>query len=330
MKRNASLDILRSLAAIAVVVYHVFGSSANNDPLVSANLHLFITAVSTALQWHVPVFFIITGYLWLQDEKDCTYKKMIPNIRRFIYVLITVGFAYAILERFFESKSFSIALFLNSMAAVLSGNLWDHMWYLYAIIGVYLLLPILKKIFTYATEKELILFAILLFVFNILCPLIYDLIEYKFPVDFPTSSSLFYVCVGGLIAKINSPRKAVIPLLGFCFSSMAIFLITLFTESADTWLALLKCISAIALFLTVQAMPLKNTGGLLRTFSECTFGLYLFHPFFINIMIKLLHFYPLRYPPLISLPITCGMIVILSVVTTYLLRHIPLVRKYIL
>ena len=163
MKRKASLDVLRSVAAIAVVVFHVFGSSANNDPLISANLHSIITAASTALQWHVPVFFIITGYLWLQDEKNCTYKNMIPNIRRFIYALITIGFAYAVMERFFETKSFSMALFLNSVADVLSGNLWDHMWYLYAIIGVYLLLPILKKFFAYANEKELTYFAIHLY-----------------------------------------------------------------------------------------------------------------------------------------------------------------------
>lgn len=331
-RRNVALDFLRSVAAIAVVVYHVLGSSASNDPAVQAHIHLAVTAVTNTLQWHVPVFFMITGYLWLSDDKPCTFQKMIPNIRRFLCVLFTIGFAYAIMERFFMLRSISVSSFINSIADVLNGNLWDHMWYIYTIIGVYLLLPVLKKIYANSTEKELGFFVLLLFAFGILTPFLYEITGYEFPIELPASSSLFYVCAGGLIAKKGRLLpNAVITFCVFFLCSMVILLMSFFMKTAELWLPLMKSISAVSLFLAVLlAMSQRAEWKWLRTFSDCTFGIYLFHPFFINVMIKLLHLYPLRSFPMASLSAACLTVILLSFITTYILRTVPVVKKYIL
>lgn len=330
-KRNISLDILRSVATIAVVVFHVLSSSTNNDPMVSANVHSNVTAITNMLQWHVPVFFMITGYLWLQDEKECTFKKMIPNIRRFVCVLFTIGFSYAVMERFFDIRSISVSLFLKSITDVLTGNLWDHMWFLYSIIGVYLILPILKKFYANSTECEIKYFVALLFVFSILAPLIYEITDYKIPIELPASSSLFYVCVGGLITKKKQNRNVAFSICGFCLCSVATFLLTIFVEEGTVFIPLLNCISAVSLFLAVLSMASSNEEPkLIRSFSNCTFGIYLFHPFYINVMLKLLHIYPLQYSHLIALTIACIVIIGLSFATTYMLRCIPFIKKFIL
>lgn len=54
--RKSNVDVLRILAALAVVIYHVLCSSASNDPEVSKSLHTAATAFSAMLKWHVPVF----------------------------------------------------------------------------------------------------------------------------------------------------------------------------------------------------------------------------------------------------------------------------------
>ena len=79
MKRKKGLDDLRIAAAFAVVIFHVMGSSVHNDPAVPAELAQALTRCKAMLQWPVPVFFMITGFLWLRPEKECTFSKVLPG-----------------------------------------------------------------------------------------------------------------------------------------------------------------------------------------------------------------------------------------------------------
>ncbi|MBQ8663366.1 MAG: acyltransferase [Eubacterium sp.] len=191
--RKNSIDMLRILAALAVVIFHVLGSSANNDPEIQRNIHYVVTAFSAVLQWHVPVFFMITGYLWLSDGKNCTFEKMVPNIRRFILVLFTFGLGYAIMERFFMTRSVSIALLWSSLQDVLNGNLWDHMWFVYAIIGIYMVLPVFKPFFALSSTKTIALLTGLLCLFTIIFPILETKFDYSIPIVFPIQEYMFYV-----------------------------------------------------------------------------------------------------------------------------------------
>ena len=331
VKRNTSIDFLRCLAAVAVVVYHVLGSSANNDPQALPQMQQVISAISDTLLWHVPVFFMMTGYLWLREGKACTLQKMLPNIRRFVLVLVTIGFAYAVMERFFVTRRISGSLIIGGISDVLTGRLWDHMWYVYAIIGIYLILPILKIVFANGSERDLGYLVALLFVFSILVPLTEQTTGYKFPVGLEVSAPLFYVCAGGWLSGRKQNINAGIPLGIFLISCTAAFITSRFFAGYEAWQNLLKSISAVSLFTAFHAMGSWNMElPFIRTFSDCTFGIYLFHPLLINIMIKLLHIYPLRYNPLISLPTVCVGIVGLSFAVTHALRRSPWVRKYIL
>lgn len=331
--RNFALDILRVCAAAAVALYHVLGSSANNDPMVSGQLHSVITAISAMLQWHVPVFFLITGYLWLGDRKECTFEKVSSNILRFLSVLLSVGFAYAIMERFFVSRSISAELLINAFGDVMTGNLWDHMWYVYAIIGVYLVLPVLKSFFAQSDLKPIWILTGLLFVFHVLSPIVEEYWGYTIPISFPIMAPLFYVCAGGLLAKLHpvSNKIAFISLVTFVCGVAAVFLIALFARAYSAWIPLFSCFCAVALFAAVTARFSESTEvAWVRSVSDCSFGIYLFHPFFINLMIKVLRIFPLRWFPPLSIILASLAVVGLSYWTTCLLRKIGFIRKYIL
>jgi len=68
----------------------------------------------------------------------------------------------------------------------------------------------------------------------------------------------------------------------------------------------------------------------LRLVSECSFGIYLFHQFFINVLLKMLHWYPLRQVPALSLIGTFLAVTLCAFALTFLLRKIRWVKKYIL
>lgn len=332
-KREFFLDFLRVSAAMAVVVYHVLGSAVHNDPTVSQQMQSTITGITAALQWHVPVFFMITGFLWLGSGKICTYEKVTPNIRRFILVLFTVGFAYALMERLFSARRISPELFLLAAGDVLTGNLWDHMWYLYSIIGVYLILPVLKPFFAQSTAKSISVLTGLLLIFTVVSPMMQDTFGYSIPIRFPLASPMFYVCAGGLTAQLHLGQEKCVRYFAaaFCGGILSLLVIGLFAPQFDCLTDLLTCVCAVSLF-CFAAGRFAEAGEViwLRSVSDCSFGIYLFHPLFINVMIKVLGIYPLKWFAPVSLALAAVSIIGLSWLFTWLLRKISWIRKYIL
>lgn len=331
--RKSNIDILRILAALSVIIFHVLCSSANNDPEVPRCLYDAVIAFSSALQWHLSVFFMITGYLWLSDEKECTFKKMVPNIRRFLLVLATFGFGYAILERIFVARSVSIALLAASLQDVLNGQLWDHMWFVYSIIGIYLVLPVLKPFFHNCSFSAIATLTGSLFVFTIVSPVVKNGLGYSIPIPFPIQEHMFYVCVGGMIAKWKPTQHkiAIASALIFLFSMSTAFFVQIHAAQYDFCIPLLSCTSAVNLFIAVTIFTNDASEKLwIRNISDCTFGIYLLHPLFINIMIKLFHIYPLRWQPVVSIIGISALIAGLSYLFTYLLRKIWWIKRYIL
>ena len=59
-------------------------------------------------------------------------------------------------------------------------------------------------------------------------------------------------------------------------------------------------------------------------------GVYIIHPVFIHICVKVLRFNPQLYLPVLTVPLTAAAIYALSVATVCFLRKIPIVRRCLL
>lgn len=331
--RKVHLDILRIIAAFAVVMYHILISSASNDVTISSYTRSIIMAFSSTIQWHIPVFFMITGYLWLDEDKKCTFSKIVPNIKRFILVLLTFGYVYAIIERIYNFNEISLTTIIYSFIDVLKGNSWDHMWFLYATIGVYILLPILKPFFDSQPTKLICIVWGILFFFTIINPIIEYIFKYSFPIDFPITKPAFYAFTGGMLTKIKTPSKTItqIALIVLISNTLIIFITRISNFLDGNLLTILIYISAVSLFITIIGFfNNKKESSLIYNISICTFGIYLIHPFFINLIIKFLHIYPFKYYSIISVLSMFIVIAVLSYFITYILRKISFIRKYIL
>ena len=110
MKRNYSIDLLRIMSAIAVVIIHVVTAPLNNITfVVDPALKSILSAFHHLSYWAVPVFFMITGYC-MALKKECTYKYCFSQVAKFVAVLFTVGLFYALLEEVFTARTVSIAI----------------------------------------------------------------------------------------------------------------------------------------------------------------------------------------------------------------------------
>jgi len=136
MNRKSSLDILKFIAAYLVVFIH---SDAKNS---ISDIFLGICRIA------VPIFFMISGYFLYDKNKE----KIIISIKKILKLLIFADILYLLFEIFknlligqsiveiFKSL-FSINFVIFNM-----GSIGSHIWYIRAIIYIYILYIIIKKL----------------------------------------------------------------------------------------------------------------------------------------------------------------------------------------
>jgi len=132
----------------SVVLVHIFyqtdmyySSSCSFELL--ADIYLAIK--NAFFMWGVPIFFMISGYLLLPPEKEIPLKKLFGKyVLRIAIALFIFGSLFSILELLFSTKTLRLSFLLEALSMTATRNTWAHLWYLYALLGVYIVLPLLK------------------------------------------------------------------------------------------------------------------------------------------------------------------------------------------
>ena len=321
MQRNSSIDILRVAASIAVVFIHVstapVGSAAD---VVSGGILKNLELIHILMQWSVPVFFMITGFCMMQKD-NCTYSYCFSKVLKYVGTLFTVGLFYALLESVFTEKTVNLKILWNAVKSVIGGYTWEHMWFVYAIIGVYLVLPVIHSFMKLENRNPLIITLILL-VFNILIPVISKYIP--FGVELPFDGYLVYVCFGGMIAKYKVDKKWSY-LSFFVIALSVIYLFVNVGKELFVFKHPVVCFMAMGIFLLVSWGDFKDN-KIISEIAKCSWGIYLIHPFFMNIALKVLKLDLLSGMLYIKLFLFAVVLFMISLLSTYILRKIPMIK----
>lgn len=146
--RKQFLDVLRVLATCAVVLMHVLtGATDVTDTSRMPEYRGLLLSVMDLVTWCVPVFLLISGYLFLHPERELTYPVMMKKYcRRIALAILLFGVPYACSELIVAERTFRIGMLPEAVRMTLRGNTWSHMWYLYLILVLYLITPLLKKV----------------------------------------------------------------------------------------------------------------------------------------------------------------------------------------
>lgn len=146
--RKQFLDVLRVLATCAVVLMHVLtGATDVTDASIVPEYRSLLLSVMDLVTWCVPIFLLISGYLFLNPERTLTYPVMIKKYcRRIALAILLFGVPYAASELIVAERTFRIRMIPEALKMTLTGHTWSHMWYLYLILFLYLITPLLKKV----------------------------------------------------------------------------------------------------------------------------------------------------------------------------------------
>jgi len=338
--RLAYIDQLRVVAALAVVMIHVSAMHWGDTPPASADWQA-MNVYAAVSRWCVPVFFMISGSLFLApgrtDTPAKTWRRHIPKL---LVMYLAWSAAYTVLSAVFQRTADPVFLLTH---------LWDgyyHLWYLLALAGVYALIPLLQRVV--ADDALARYFVLLTGVASLAVPtlalvpvagdLTADLVQRGGP--FLAAGFPFYFVLGHLLHEHGdrlSPRTRALVYAGgglgvaVTVGGTAWASVARGTQVGEFYgyLTLGVALAAAAVFLAVRTRAGGAvTGPRLATVARWTLPIYLVHPAFVRIFQEL-DLTPRLLPSVVGVPLVWLAVLALSVATSAVLVRIPVVNSWL-
>jgi len=349
-KRMVHYDLVRIIAIFAVIVVHTSGTFYRVlAPITSFNWQIS-NIYSTAGKFSICIFIMVSGLLFLNPKKNITIKSLYrKNILRIVTAFIFWSVAYALFGLYVKIKmnGFSVGQLHGFFIDFVTGNY--HMWFCYMIIGIYMIVPFLRLISS--DEKLMKYYIILSVIFMSTMPVILLLPDaVSIPINIVVTQLRMNFVLGWVgifilgyyLSFCNITKKAettiyILGILSLIFTIVANSLMSIRNNQSYEPLYDLTNINilltAIAVFVYFRLHVSKvefseRTKKLILILSECSFGVYFIHVFFI-IMFQQYGLDKLLYNAVIAVPVLSVAGFVFSTIVIYIFRKIPFARDYL-
>lgn len=339
--RVGYIDRLRVLGCLAVVLLHVFSGvldSLGNQVVVELGMLRAVCwgiAQVILTRWAVPVFLMMTGALLLNPAKQLERSKNAAYICRALAAIVLFGTCYALMEIVFSSGRFEPIDLLLALLNVAQEQSWSHMWYLYDLLGIYLLLPLLRAYCTSAERRDLSRTIGILFVFSLVVPTLNSVLEITIHNPLWLTSSVFYVLLGRYLSAYCTLNRQ--SALAGAAAALALGVLTVASMEVDGGIAPWICspssplvaVWSCCVFLSAKRWMNAPIGGrcLLARLPTLSFGVYLVHPVFLNVLYKVVGWQYLLRAPVLAETLTFFFVFLASSLSAAVLKRLPVVRR---
>ena len=348
--RLAYADLLRVLATIAVVVLHISAAWLGQTTVGSTEFNVLCT-YDSLMRWCVPMFIMLSGAFLLDPKKTVRLRDIfLKYILRVVIALLVWGTLYALYTYGRDGWHITWAGVKTALHHVLWADTNYHLWFLYAIIGLYLVTPILRAFVRGASRRDFHWFFLLVFLFTSLLPTL----RYLFPEQMAPVSTWFelfniklilgyvgYYIAGYYLKNFTLGRLAefIIYILGILGAAVTVFgtltlsarngaLCHLFFEYNSPNVALM----AVAVFVLFRYMlgvsDERSRRQRLSGAARVSFGIYLVHEFFI-ILLRHLDITTLSFNPILAVPVLSAAVFLCAFAVAWLISKIPLVGRFL-
>jgi surface polysaccharide O-acyltransferase-like enzyme len=287
-------DLIRTLAIILVIVLH---AAIEPHPIATeinqAEVYRWWTVniFSSVATPCIPLFVLLTGSLLLTPEKTAEPQTVFFKKRwnRIALPFIFWAVIYFVWTYFLNGN----VLTLNDVTSGLLNAPYYHFWFLYMLVGLYLITPILRVVASYAQRKTLKFFLILWFLGTAVVPLVSLLFA-----SFSLSSQIFmilnwvgYYLLGAYLLKVQVKKAYlyVLVLAGFIWTFVGTYYATWFFGGKIgyffyDYMAINVIMTSTALFLLLLKFPPSKLKGrphsinwLIRNIGQNSLPIFLIH-----------------------------------------------------
>ena len=310
------IDVLRVLSMISVVFLHTAAGSLRGN-LGSPIWHI-ANVLTTIMSSSVPLFFMISGAMLLDSDKTLslgyTYKKRLPKaLVPFLVFSILAVFYYAALSHVI-SGAVNWKDVLSKLKNITSQPTTVHLWFMYALIPLYLLSPLLKRLVDALTRNLTRYLLLLWVVFASLLPTLASLLPAPIQSFFVINPSynlnflngyLGYFILGYYLFKdekhYSKKRLVGIILLDTFIISLGTWLktsqIEQYSEIFKSYTRIFTLILSVSIFLLVkeiysERVLSKPWSGIVKVLSAASFGIYLVHNLLVDLISRLIKLGP--------------------------------------
>lgn len=343
--RIVYLDLLRVLSIFSVIVIHIASENWHITDVTSFDWQVY-NFYDSLSRWGVPVFVMISGTLFL--SRNIPIKTLYTKyIRKTVMLFIIWSFGYAFLFKIIVKHSLR-----GFVVSFLRGHY--HMWFLFMIVGLYMIIPFLRVIIQ---NKKLVKYYLLLsFFFALVIPQSLSIIsvfseKYGLAAQklvdnvnlyFVLGFSIYFI-LGHYINTISISRQLqrcifILGIISFISTIILSSAVSIYKkEPVDVFYnyksvnVFFESISVFTLFKSkLNKVHLSQRSlSIMKNLSKYTLGVYLVHPFYITVLIKVTHFSSTSMSYVFFLPLLSIVVFVISYITSALLNHIPFIKNLV-
>lgn len=334
-------DYLRIFCCFFVILIHISAEYYTKFNLNTYNWKIayYYNGIS---RFSVPNFFMISGALFL--NRDIPLKKIFNKYIKNLFIhLILWSMIYSLININLSKLNIKKKLF-----EIIKGHY--HLWYLFATIGLYIIIPFSREIAK--NEQLLKYFMFLYFIILFIIPNYIYLLSYYSKETYQLliyvnrifnlktlSVNNYYFITGYYLntKKIKKKFRIIIYMAGI-FS-------LIFTTTISYNFAFIKkrklnhfnfiylniFLTSISIFLIFKNIKFNTImNNIIQNISKLTFGIYLIHPLIIENIIKKLDLLYLKINIILLIPNINIFVFLLSLIICFIINNIPIFRYYLI
>jgi surface polysaccharide O-acyltransferase-like enzyme len=343
------VDLIRTMAVLGVLLLH----SANDLTIqtmssMEIGRWIIVDIYQSVGRMGVPLFVMLTGALLLAPSKQgeelgVFFKKRFSRIG---LPFIFWAAAYFIWDAYVEYQPVTQGFFVNGL---LTGPYFTF-WYLYMLMGLYLLTPFLRLMVAQASEKLFKYFLVIWFVGSALVPIVAAFSSYHLdPNLFIIPGYVGYFVLGAYLVNVKVRRIYLAALMAFGIALTAIF--TYFvamnigggtTYFFQEYLSPTMILAAISFFLLLNSSSANSEEKtshqprirkVLKVISDNTLPIFLFHMMVIYALQNGLFFgFTLNgntVNSIVGVPLMAGLTLLICLAVIIPLKRVPIIKRLI-
>ena len=345
--QSIPVDLIRVVAIVLVIMLH-----AAIEP------HPIVTEITQAEVWRwwtvniynslarpcVPLFIMLSGSLLLSPSKveplGTFFKK---RLSRVALPFVFWGVAYFVWRFLVNDEAFAY----SSIVQGINTGPYYHFWFLYMLVGLYLITPILRVLVANSERKLLKYFLIVWFFGTAIVPILS--LQSSFSID----SNLFvivgyvgYFLLGEYLktVKLQTSHLHVFLFIGWISTMAGTYFITAAIGGLSSYffydyLSVNVILASIALFMLLRRVPsswpekFSNRGKwLIHEIGKNTLPIYLLHVMVLEAFQKGFFGFTISVNtmnPAIEIPLITGLTLFVCLGIVLPLKKIPFVQKLI-
>jgi surface polysaccharide O-acyltransferase-like enzyme len=343
------VDLIRFVAIVLVIVLHASVESFSSMHLSFAQEVMYwwtSTIYNSVAMPCVPLFIMLSGAFLLQPS------KVNEPIRVFLRKRFTrLGFAFAFWSVVYFAWSYFInglPLSLSSVVQGLLGGPYYHMWFIYLIVGLYLITPMLRVIVARGERKIVRYLIVLWFLGVVIVPFMQLITPYEFNNGiFVVGGWIGYYLLGYYLLKTKARLLGLYGLLvvGFVSTMIGAWFLSFPFNSVGRYyfffdsLTINVVLASVALFLILNRYPVDWPGPkhpyvrrIIGAISANTLTIYLFHIIILESLQK--GFFGFRISltiinPIVEVPIAAAFTLFISLGLVLIMKKVPILKNLI-